>query len=94
MAACVLVNGRKRGGSRRVYRYDPRAVWRRVVERVLAAGGRRITPCGMRHTFASNLLIAGVSDTKVGRWLGHADTRMVHRHYGHLLAFDDDINRL
>jgi len=54
----------------------------------------RITPYAMRHTFASNLLIAGVSDTKVARWLGHSDTRMVHRHYGHLLAFDDDINRL
>ncbi|NET74277.1 MAG: hypothetical protein F6K62_26145 [Sphaerospermopsis sp. SIO1G2] len=29
-----------------------------------AAGGRRITMCGMRLSFASNLLIAGVSDVK------------------------------
>ncbi len=47
---------------------------------------------GMRHSLTSNLLIAGVSDVKVGRWLGHANTRMVHRHYGNLLSYDDDIN--
>ena len=51
-----------------------------------------ITMYGMRHSFASNLLIAGVSDVKVSRWLGHSDTRMVHKHYGHLLSYDDDIN--
>lgn len=48
----------------------------------------------MRHSFASNFLIAGVSDVKVGRWLGHTDTRMVHRHYGHLLSYDGDINAI
>lgn len=47
---------------------------------------------GMRHSFASNLLIDRVSDVKVARWLGHGDTRMVHKHYGHLLSYDDDIN--
>jgi integrase len=46
----------------------------------------------MRHTFASNLLNAGVSDVKVSRWLGHYDTRMIHKHYGHLLSYDNDIN--
>ena len=56
------------------------------------AGGKPITMYGMRHTFASNLLINNVSDVKVSRWLGHSDTRMVHRHYGHLLSYDDDIN--
>ena len=68
--------------------------WRKIIARVEAAGGKRITAYAMRHTFPSNLLMAGVSDVKVARWLGHSDTRMVHRHYGHLLAFDDDINRL
>ncbi len=47
---------------------------------------------GMRHSFASNFLIAGVSDVKISRWLGHSDTRMVHRHYGHLQSYDGDIN--
>ena len=47
---------------------------------------------GMRHTFASNLLIANVSDVKVATWYGHADTRMLHRHCGHLLSYDSVIN--
>ena len=42
-----------------------------------------ITAYGMRHGFASNFLIASISDAKVARWLGHADTRIVHLHYGH-----------
>ena len=50
------------------------------------------TMYGMRHSFASNLLISNVSDVKVARWMGHGDTRMVHRHYGHMLSYDDDIN--
>lgn len=86
--------GRPRGGKGWVYRYDPKKVWARIVKRVQAEGGKRITMYGMRHSFASNLLIAGVSDVKVSRWLGHADTRMVHRHYGHLLSYDDDINAI
>jgi integrase len=81
-----------RTGKGWLYRYDPKKVWLRVMKAVVAAGGKAITMYGMRHSFASNYLIAGVSDVKVSRWLGHADTRMVHRHYGHLLSYDGDIN--
>jgi integrase len=84
---------RKEGGKR-VYRYDPRAVWRRIIKCIVSAGGKEISPNGMRHSFASNLLIAGESDVKVARYLGHADTKMVHKHYGHLLAYDSGINRV
>ncbi len=84
--------GRPRGGKGWIYRYDPKWTWDRLMKAVQAAGGKRITMYGMRHSFTSNLLIAGVSDVKVGRWLGYADTRMVRRHYGHLLRYDDDIN--
>ncbi len=84
--------GRRRGGKGWLYRYDPKKVWLRVMKQVVAAGGKAITMYGMRHSFASNFLIAGVSDVKVSRWLGHSDTRMVHRHYGHLLSYDGDIN--
>ena len=84
----------KHQGTVRVYRYDPDAVWRRVLAAVIAAGGRRITPNGMRHSFASNLLINGVSDTLVARWLGHADTSLVHARYGHLVAYLGEINQL
>lgn len=86
--------GRRRGGKGRIYRYDPKKVWARIMKRVIAAGGKAITMYGMRHSFASNFLIAGVSDVKVGRWLGHTDTRMVHRHYGHLLSYDGEINAI
>jgi integrase len=48
----------------------------------------------MRHSFASNLLMAGVSDVLVSRWLGHADTSMALGHYGHLLAYHGDIHRV
>lgn len=86
--------GRPRNGKGWIYRYDPKALWRRLMQAVVAAGGKKIDMYGMRHSFASNLLIANVSDVKVSRWLGHADTRMVHRHYGHLLSYDGDINAL
>jgi len=84
----------KRGGTKRIYRYDPKAVWEKVVTKVEAAEGTAISPGGMRHSSANNLLIAGESDVKVARWLGHADTTMAHRHYGHLLSYDDGINRM
>jgi len=82
----------RKEGAPWAYRYDPRRVWRRLMLTMSASGHRPITMYGMRHSFASNLLIAGVSDVKVSRWLGHGDTRMVHRHYGHLLVYDQDIN--
>lgn len=85
--------GRPRGGTKGLdYRYDPKKVWLRIMQRIKKKGGKAITMYGMRHSFASNLLIHGVSDVKVSRWLGHADTRMLHRHYGHLLSYDPDIN--
>jgi hypothetical protein len=38
--------------------------------------------------------MAGVSDVVVSCWLGHADTTMMHRHYGHLLQYHGGINRV
>lgn len=86
--------GRRRNGKGAVLRYDPRKTWARIMTQVKAAGGKVITMYGMRHSFASNLLIADVSDVKVSRWMGHADTRMIHRHYGHLMSYDDAINAI
>jgi integrase len=39
---------------------------------------------GIRHTFASLLVTAGVPLAFVAEALGHADTRMVSKHYAHL----------
>lgn len=86
--------GRPRGGQGWIYRYDPKALWKRLMEAVVAEGGTAITMYGMRHSFASNLLIRNVSDVKVARWMGHRDTRMVHMHYGHLLSYDPAVDAL
>jgi len=81
-----------RGGTKRVYRYDPTSLWKRLLKRVEAAGARRISMRNLRHTFASNHIMAGTTDVQVARWLGHADTKMVHQHYGHLRAYHPAIN--
>jgi integrase len=39
---------------------------------------------GLRHTWASLAIMAGMPLMVVARNLGHADTRMVEKHYGHL----------
>lgn len=53
-----------------------------------ACKGARIRPPAsfhvMRHTWASLAVMAGAPLMVVARNLGHADTRMVERHYGHL----------
>jgi integrase len=38
----------------------------------------------IRHSYASALKLAGVDDTIIAGALGHASTRMVQEHYGHL----------
>ena len=53
-----------------------------------ACGHARITPAvsfhTLRHTWASHAVMNGVPLLVVARNLGHADTRMVEKHYGHL----------
>jgi integrase len=39
---------------------------------------------GLRHTWASHAVMNGVPLMVVAKNLGHADTRMVEKHYGHL----------
>jgi integrase len=53
-----------------------------------ACGGGKITPAAtfhtLRHTYASHLVQAGMPLLFVASALGHTDTRMVERYYGHL----------
>jgi integrase len=44
----------------------------------------RISFHGLRHTWASLAVMNGVPILVVAKNLGHADTRMVEKHYGHL----------
>ena len=71
------------------YRFDPRKSFEAIC---VAAGVRWCTPKTLRHTFASQLVSAGVSLFKVSVWLGHADpkTTMI---YAHLAPADKDIDR-
>jgi integrase len=39
---------------------------------------------GLRHTYASHAIMNGVPLMVVAKNLGHGDTRMVEKHYGHL----------
>lgn len=80
----------KRGGTKRVYRYDPVKVWRRIIKAAMAKGNPYIEFKEMRHSFACNCLVRGKNVEKVARWLGHKDPRMVRQHYAHLLDYDDD----
>jgi integrase len=48
----------------------------------------KITPAisfhGLRHTWASHAVMNRVPLLVIAKNLGHADTRMVEKHYGHL----------
>jgi integrase len=44
----------------------------------------RISFHGLRHTWASLAVMNGVPLMVVAKNLGHTDTRMVEKHYGHL----------
>jgi integrase len=41
---------------------------------------------GLRHTYASLAIMAGAPLMVVAKNLGHADTRMVEKHYGHMTS--------
>ncbi|KIZ38573.1 MULTISPECIES: site-specific integrase [Rhodopseudomonas] len=41
---------------------------------------------GLRHTWASHAVMGGVPMLIVAKNLGHSDTRMVEKHYGHLAS--------
>lgn len=58
---------------------------RRMKDAVTAAKiGRNITFHHLRHTWASHAVMNGTALLVVAQNLGHTDTRMVEKHYGHL----------
>jgi integrase len=70
---------------------DDDGAWRpseQVREIQKANSGAKIDPPAtfhaLRHTWASLAVMNGVPLIVVARNLGHADTRMVEKHYGHL----------
>ena len=80
-----------RAGSALMFRHADGAPWRKSEQsRPMAAAcaRARLTPAvsfhALRHTWASLAAMAGVPLLIVARNLGHTDTRMVEKHYGHL----------
>ncbi len=64
-----------------------------------ACQAAKIPPLGfhqLRHSYASALVNAGVPLAFISEQLGHSDTRMVEKHYGHLApsALKDSIRKL
>ena len=53
-----------------------------------AAGLDPVTFHELRHSYASMLVNKGVPLAYVAAQLGHSDTRMVEKHYGHLAPSD------
>ncbi len=49
------------------------------------AGIAKVTFHELRHTYASNLILQGMQLLYVATQLGHSDTRMVEKYYGHLV---------
>ena len=78
------------GSARLLLRSNGRAWAKSQQQRPLAAASKaaRIEPSinfhGLRHTYASRLAMRGVPLAVIAAQLGHSDTRMVERHYGHL----------
>ncbi len=83
----IVANEVSRGKSR--YRWD----FRKPFADFMKAQNAKCTAHDMRRSFASNLVIAGVSIFKVAKWLGDR-VNVVEDHYAHLVAGDKDIEKL
>ena len=77
-----------------LYRYEPKKAFAGffTAANIRSVKGRLPNIHMMRHSFASNRLIAGVSLYRVAKWLGD-DQDTVQRHYGHLLPHDAEIDK-
>jgi integrase len=88
-------------GMVRKYQSDPLAWGPHDQKKVMAEAciAAKIEPLGfheLRHTYASGLVNAGVPLAYVAAQLGHTDTAMVEKYYGHLSpsALADSIRKL
>ena len=80
-----------KSGSARLFLRSTGKTWAKSEQqRPLAAAcaAARIEPVvnfhGLRHTYASRLAMRGVPLAVIAAQLGHSDTRMVEKHYGHM----------
>ena len=83
----LLSSGRKSDGKYR-YRYEFKKLFKKVVT---VAKLEWVTPHVLRHTFGSQLAMAGVSIYKISQWMGHSHVETT-KIYAHLQKQDEDIN--
>jgi integrase/recombinase XerD len=59
---------------------------RLMLHRLAAEAGveKRVTPHGLRHTYAAELETAGVPVTQISKLLGHSSIAVTHRYLSHL----------
>ena len=84
----LAADRRADGGSALLQRagepWKPASYQRGFVAALKAAGLEDVTLHELRHSYASTMVRAGAPLMVVARALGHADTRMVDKHYAHL----------
>jgi integrase len=80
-----------RGGGELMFKRADGSPWKKSDQgrpMRAASANARITPAigfhGLRHTWASHAVMAGIPLMVVAKQLGHRDTTMVERFYGHL----------
>src|SRR5690606_38118194 len=64
--------------------WKPATYHRGFADALKAAELENITLHELRHSYASTMVRAGAPLMVVAQALGHADTRMVEKHYAHL----------
>lgn len=84
----LLIKPNAKGNTRK-YQEDPLAWGPHDQKKLMleVCKEAKIDPLGfheLRHTYASGLVNAGVPLAYIAAQLGHADTTMVEKHYGHL----------
>ena len=95
----VFESGRASEGKSH-YRFDPKRSFRAIlkragVEQVYTTGKpANVTVQVLRYTFGSRLVQEGESMKKVSAWMGHSSVRVTEKHYLHLLAYDEGIDRI
>jgi integrase len=87
----IAALGAGKAGSTRLFLRGNGRPWGKSEQQrplALACAAARIEPRtdfhGLRHTYASRLAMRGVPLAVIAAQLGHSDTRMVEKHYGHL----------
>ena len=74
----------------------PNIVYKRFVGACKALGIQNMRFHDLRHTFASQLVMAGVNIFQVSKWLGHSSVVTTEKYYAHLSPDNkrEEINNL